>query len=47
MQVFVLKRLTIWIDAVTLKKLKEMAKAEDRSVGWIIRRELMKAVEKQ
>jgi len=42
-----LKRLTIWIDTATLKKLKELAKREERSVGWIIRRELAKvAVDK-
>jgi predicted transcriptional regulator len=33
-----MKRLTIWIDEKTLAKLKRIAKKEDRSVGWLLRK---------
>jgi predicted transcriptional regulator len=34
----VLKRLTVWIDEKTLAKFKQIAKKQDRSVGWLIRK---------
>lgn len=41
-----LKRLSIWLDPATIKRLREMAKAQDRPVGWMIRKLLQEAVKK-
>ena len=33
-----LRRVTIWLDAITHEKLKKMGKQQDRSVGWLMRK---------
>jgi hypothetical protein len=43
----VLKRLTVWIEQSTLVKLKQIAKKQDRSVGWLIRKAAEEFAEKE
>jgi hypothetical protein len=42
-----LKRTTVWIEKVTLQKLEKMAKREDRTVGYVIRRILADGVKQE
>ncbi|HEY6386981.1 MAG TPA: ribbon-helix-helix protein, CopG family [Candidatus Acidoferrum sp.] len=37
-----LERITIWLDVKTITALKVKAAKEERSLGWIIRKELEK-----
>jgi hypothetical protein len=41
-----LKRLSIWLDLATIKRIREMARAQDRATGWMIRKLLQEAVKK-
>jgi predicted transcriptional regulator len=41
-----LKRVSIWLDPDTIKRIAAMAKEEDRPVGWMIRKLLQEAVKK-
>jgi predicted transcriptional regulator len=33
-----LKRFSIWLDTKTLAELKQIAKLQDRPIGWLIRK---------
>ena len=33
-----LKRITVWLDASTLAKLRKIAKTKERTMGWLLRK---------